>query len=228
MQELLNLKIIIPSAGNSRQLKKTLQSLSVCISKVNNAEILVVENGAKDGVKEIVDQLNGNLNISYQYCPEKGKNVALNYVINASVDKSDFIVFTDDDIRFNPEWLIKYEKFAVKYGPGHYFGGAIIAEYEKEPGEQIKKYLPPSARGADDEHFLHHNSKWFLGANFGAFKKDIVETGLFDPRFGPGSTIGVGGESNMQRRMYSKGLKPVFIPDNYVWQVTQLINPSLL
>lgn len=103
MQELFNLKIIIATAGNHKQLKKTLQSLSVCIPKVTNAEILVVENGTK----ETVDLFKGDMNVTYQYCTEKGKNAALNYSINTSIDQSDFIVFTDDDVRFNPEWLIK-------------------------------------------------------------------------------------------------------------------------
>jgi len=217
---LLQIYILIATASNPYHLSDTLRSLAKCDLPSCLRSIFIIENGKVCGTEAVVRKFKEQLPIEYIFCPEFGKSNALNYGIAKYIPDDGFVLFSDDDVRFNPKWITSYKNYAFRYGHGHYFGSAFKVDYEEIPDSELVKYLPASAKGLDDSHYLSKTRTKFLGFNYGAFKIDIVNAGMFDPNLGPGSSLrATGQEFNMQNRLYERGCIPVFIPNNYVWHL---------
>ena len=92
-------------------------------------------------------------------------------------------------------------------------------DYEQEPSEWLKAYLPRSALGwcLDKEVRTIDKSERFLGINWAAFASDLKKCGGFNPAFGPGSPTGsTGQETNMQKRLVG-GVRGIYTPNALVW-----------
>ena len=92
-------------------------------------------------------------------------------------------------------------------------------DYEAEPPQWLKAYLPGSACGwsyAPED--CNGEPPLFLGANWAAFKTDLEVVGFFDESVGPGATSkAVGQETEMQIKLREAGVRPVYVPDAKVW-----------
>ncbi len=214
----IKITILLPTSGPPKTLERTLQSLGACERPSAYRETIVVENGPPMGAENITQNFAKMFPIRYIHFPERGKSQALNNVLQEVIHEHDFVLFTDDDVRFNAQWIVKYQQLLERYGPGHYFGGAFGVDYEEEPPSSIALYLPGSALGLSDDYYKTAEVIWYIGFNWGAFRKDLSQAGWFNPLLGPGSPQkALGQESEMQRRMFDMGMKPIFIPGNYVW-----------
>ena len=218
MKENKKITILLPTSGSLEKLERTLDSLSECELPSAYRETIVIENGPRVGAEAIIQRFSTRLPIRHVHFLPKGKSRALNYALKDIIKEPDFILFTDDDVRFNAKWIVKYQEALAKYDPGHYFGGAFGVDYEEAPSSDILPHLPESARGLSDDYYANSEVIWFLGFNWGAFSEDLCRVGLFNPLLGPGSSKkALGQESEMQMRMFRAGLKPIFVPQNYVW-----------
>jgi len=130
-------------------------------------------------------------------------------------DDEDFILFTDDDITVNKDWVVKYIEAIRKHPENSFFGGGMECEYEEDPSSDIKHLLPRSAIGASDSYFVNGNHL-FLGCNWGCNSHFIKFAGYFNEELGPG-TNSTGQESDMQRRLKSIGIQQIHIRNNYVY-----------
>lgn len=216
MTSSLNIKILIAFHYLSDTIEKTVESiLAATIPDDTTVTLVLVENGKKQRYKQIFKSMGGSfpIGICYLYHPKTGKSKALNVAIKA-FDNNDFILFTDDDIVVNSEWIVKYSR-AVKKSSGNFiFGGASKCYFEKKPSPDIAHLLPISARGTSDS-FFKKDSRLFLGCNWGCYSDSIVRVGFFDEHLGPG-TNATGQESDMQRRLMQIGFYKCIVPDNYV------------
>ena len=207
------MNVLLATHGRSEMLRQVLACLLAGADAGGITRMVIVENGEKCGAEELIDSLDSGGLIQYMYSEPANKSLALNLGLQSCDDG--LVFMTDDDVRIEADVLSAYRAAAEEYGPGHYFGGPTVAEYEADPGEKMKGLLPVSARGLSKESLVGATS--FLGFNWAAFKQDMVKTGGFDPRFGPGSTTGATGqESAMQRRLLSLGCHPVPLYDAVV------------
>ena len=193
-----------------------LESILFEFDKVNlNFQVVVIENGEKGNSEYIVNKFKGRLSLSFIYTNIKGKSHALNLALKSIPDDS-FIFFTDDDVKISEDLILSYKYAIKKYGRGYYFGGEMKVEYEVEPEDWLKKFLPVSALGwkyCPNEH----NLKYFFGCNWGAFKSDLDRAGEFNTDLGPGSSTGATGqESDMQKRLFANNIRPIYIEKAWV------------
>ena len=56
-----------------------------------------------------------------------------------------------------------------------------------------------------------------LGFNWAAFADDLKKAGNFNADIGPGRLISVGEETDLQKIMFSQGVKGVYLPAGLVW-----------
>ena len=210
--------VMIAVASGSQTLDRTLASLSKCVLPESFASVIVIENGKEPRLKHEVARIEGRLPIVYDFTRETGKSVALNYGIKKIIEGSeDLIVFTDDDIQFQRDWLANYEKAYKKWGPGHYYGSSFEVDYEETPDPLLIPYFPRSAVGLGDDAFSEQGKTIFKGFNWAAVKRDLVKCNLFDPEYGPGSVSGATGqETDMQIRLRRNGAQMVLVPENPV------------
>lgn len=203
------LTVLIPTHGRPTLLERTLDSLAQCLLPGNYVELVVIENGSRAGAKELVRSLPDRLNARYMHRSRGNKSYALNEALE-SIDDG-LVVFFDDDVEIQSGTLDAYADAAMEHGRGHFFGGTVQVNREKEPPTWVEPSLPDSARGyvADGSR----EGKYYLGFNWAAYSRDLKRLGGFDPQFGPGAPTGATGqETEMQERLRVAGIAPVDVP----------------
>ncbi|MEM0913077.1 MAG: glycosyltransferase family A protein [Planctomycetota bacterium] len=196
-------------------LQHTLRALLQAYERIDGGRIVLVENGGEFGARAIAERVDGGAGrIVYVTCERANKSAALNVGLESCADG--LIFMTDDDVAIDAGLLESYAKVAARYGPGHFFGGPTVPEFEQPVPSWRRAYLPGSAKGqrfdASAEFLPEHLT--FMGFNWAAYRGDMLAAGGFDPRFGPGSSSGATGqESSMQRRLIKNGCQGVVVHD---------------
>jgi len=213
----IDIVIMIPTHYRNELLERTLSSLSECNLPENYTETVIIENGGKFGAEDIVNKFKDSLNTRYLFMEEGNKSMALNHALEG-MEKC-FVFFTDDDIRFDNGILNVYASAIEGVTKGMFFGGAMGVDYETEPEEWRKVFLPHSAKGwGYDGNPEAVVDPVLLGCNWAAFSDDLKKSGGFDPAFGPGSKSGSSGqEARMQSKLLDMGVKGKYLPKAIVW-----------
>ena len=201
------LTVLIPTHGRPALLERTLDSIAQCTLPDGYEELVVIENGSREGAEHLVEALPKRLNARYMHRERGNKSYALNEALETIDDG--LVVFFDDDVRVHSSTLVRYSEAAQRRkGRKVYFGGPVEVDREDESPKWFESFLPSSARGY--EVGPSRRRKWYLGFNWAAFRSDIERLGGFDPRFGPGApSRSTGQESDMQARMRGDGMQPV-------------------
>jgi len=212
-----DLIVLIPTSGRADLLARTLDSLAGCPLPEVYRETIVIENGPKGGAEEVVGRSNPALRTRYMYRAEANKSKALNAVLD-EIDNG-LVFLTDDDVRFAPNTLQAYAEAAAGIQTGQVFGGPLGIDYEKEPPDWLKAYLPVGSTGwIPDDKEPTAEPYIFSGANWAVFAADLSRAGGFDPDRGPGAATGsTGQETEMQRRLYRQGFQCTYVPQAMVW-----------
>ena len=215
----LPLYVAIAAAGRPALLARTLESLSRCIKPAGYAGTLVVENGPPSGISSVVQGFGRQHRFRYLYTKEANKSHAMNVALEHLDDA--IVMFTDDDVRFDPAILTAYMQAAEGVEGGQCYGGPLGIDLEGEPFPPwLMRYLPPSAVGweLDAVTKTRLRKPWFIGPNWAAFTRDVWAVGGHDPRVGPGTKAdSTGEETNLQRRLHLHGVEGYYLPDARVW-----------
>ena len=221
--------LLIPTAGRPTLFARVIESLRECVLPPSLSSIVIVENGAQAGAEAICERARDRLPIRYRWSPRPCKSVALNVGLEGLEDDA-LIMMSDDDVRFEPQTLVAYEREAIEQPRGWFFGGPFEADFESVPPEWLLRYLPPSARGWLPRATDFDSSKdRFFGCNWAVFARDLRAEGGFDLRFGPGTMKNATGEEFvMQRRLHERGMRSRLIEDARVWHYvpTDRCSPS--
>jgi glycosyltransferase involved in cell wall biosynthesis len=178
--------------------------------------VYVVENGKKEGAEAKVDKFRDRLPMEYRYTPTGSKCAALNLVLDEL--SGEFVVFYDDDVRIHPGALRAYANASAGKSGGEFYAGKCLVDYDAPPPEWLKHYLPYSAKGwSYGEEICEIKQPLALGFNWAAFSDDLKRAGNFDINIGPGRVISVGDETELQKIMFSQGVKGIYLPEGVVW-----------
>jgi GT2 family glycosyltransferase len=211
------ISVVIPTHGRPDLLTRTLASLAECELPESYRELIVVENGSRDGAEAVVAAAAEQLNARYLHYEQGNKSAALNHVLELLDDG--LIVFFDDDVRLERNVLVAYAEAAANRDAGTFFGGPTEVDYETVPPDWMRTFLPPSAVGRKlPEHTATVREPVFLGFNWAAFAADLRRVGGFDTNFGPGSpSFSTGQEASMQRMLLDAGCEGRYVKDALVW-----------
>jgi glycosyltransferase involved in cell wall biosynthesis len=212
--ELTPLVVVVPTHGRPGLLRRTLGSLADCNIPESCQELVVVENGLRDGAHALVKELPDRLNARYMHRECGNKSYALNEALKTIEDS--LVVFFDDDVEVSSDTLIAYwEAASTRGGVGNcFFGGPFSVIHDTPPPEWTRPHLPRSAHGWDPGDGGGDRDQLFLGFNWAAYKADLLEVGGFNVNYGPGApTKSVGQESQMQKRLMDSGLRKVYVPN---------------
>jgi GT2 family glycosyltransferase len=204
--------VVIATHRRAVLLERLLKNLAALELPSSVVEILVVENGEPDETRSVCAKYSDALPLRYQHLREAGKSRAL----NAALDMTDaeLVVQFDDDIRVEPATIPAFVRAARHFGPGHFFGGPVVPDYEGEPPPSwLEPWLTSCVIGWDlGEEERPHDE--FLGANWAAFRSELLGVGGFLADFGPmGAQRTVGEEVEIQRRLSRSGCRGVYVPD---------------
>ena len=121
--ERYHFSIIIPTYERPRRLAACLDSLTALDYPTDIFEVIVVDDGSKASLTDVVSPFRDKLNMKLLTQPNAGPASARN--AGAQEAKGEFLAFTDDDCTPAPNWL---KTFAVRLAetPGHMIGGRVI------------------------------------------------------------------------------------------------------
>jgi glycosyltransferase involved in cell wall biosynthesis len=179
-------------------------------------EIIAVDNGSTDSTRAIICSYTERLPIKYYYQPLLGKSWALNLGIDYAT--GDLIVFTDDDIIPENNWLIQMSNCVNKNLDYSVFTGTIRPYWRVMPSSWILKNVPLNICYGKLDHEQGPCSREHIGgANF-AVRRTVLESGIrFDVLMGPkGQQYAMGEDTSFIVALYEQGYVPYFCPSAIV------------
>ena len=197
MQDLQYLTILLCTYNRAKLLKPLLEELikQVKAQERKDLEILLIDNNSNDGTKEIALEFQReNSFLKYEFEGNQGLAKARNKGIK--LIKGDFIVFIDDDIVLDSNWLNEILK-SLSTCNYKAFGGKVLPLWEKEKSSYItlngffklSQKIFPSHDNGDIERLYPINKEETnpIGANmwihkdlfkkYGGFREDLGRVG---------------------------------------------------
>jgi hypothetical protein len=178
---------------------------------------VIVNNNSTDDTEQVIKSFSDQLPTTYVYEPEQGLSRARNAGLNAA--EGDLIVFTDDDVKPTPSWLIAYWEAYQERSEGYYFGGPIESEFEGEPPDQdLQRAAMLSVTGLDygPEPKELPSEEIFIGPNWACPIKHLRQVGEFDESLGlnaaDGEEVSVGEETDLMSRLEMEGIRGWYVP----------------
>lgn len=201
------LSVIFATYNGEAKLKRTLDSL-VEQSFSEEWQLIVVNNNSNDGSEQIIRSYLDKLPLTYLFESKPGKNTALNTALGFA--KGEFYVFTDDDIKAEPNWLANISKTVKQNTDYAIFGGRIVPEWETPPPKWLLDWAPLGALYAVKEDFIEGECDpgkvW--GPNM-VVKAEVFKHLRFDENVGPDGTdcYPMGSETEFTKRAARRGYK---------------------
>ena len=196
---LLHASVCICTWNRSRSLSRTLQSiLEAEIPEWLKWEIVVVDNNSTDGTMDVIALYSQKLPITAIFEAKSGLSNARNAAVN--VAKGKYLIWTDDDVVVDRQWIAAYMQAFIKYPDAAFFGGPIRAKFEVEPPSWLASgwesvRLPYCHNDLSNEEILlsFDNELLPFGANY-AVSRLVQLKYLYDPKLGAGPNSRYHGE----------------------------------
>lgn len=218
--ERVSISVLIATADRPDELAATLRSLAACRIPNVEFEVLVADNGADSRTELTCREADAALNVRHLDIPRRGKTIALNQAIEQA--RGALIVFTDDDVEFDPGWLTALWKASLDHPAQALFGGRVTPLWPDGCPAHLtdSRHLGPLYALLDrgDEEGPLPGFRPF-GPNMAvrrlAFEGDLE----FDEAIGPGSSLGVlmGDETGIARQLEAQGQTAVYVPTAKVY-----------
>jgi glycosyltransferase involved in cell wall biosynthesis len=221
------LSVIIPTRNRAELLRSALLSLQPQTLAGDLFEVLIIDNGSTDNVRQVVTSFQGRLrNVRYFFDATPGLHVGRH--LGMKMSKSDNLVYADDDIEAFPTWLegiaesFQDEKVVLVGGKCLPKFGAqppdwIVRMWERdEHGNRVLGYLSILDLGDEKKEI---NPCHVYGCNFAIRKAVLLEAGGFHPDAMPQELILFrgDGESSVSQYILEKGYKTVYNPKASVY-----------
>jgi hypothetical protein len=214
----MDISVVLCTYNNAERLRVTLNSFCrLNRPEGSEWELVAVNNNSTDGTEEVIKSFVDRLPITYVYEPEQGLSRARN--AGLKVAQGNLIVFTDDDVEPDPDWLVAYWEAYKERPEGYYFGGPTESEYEGEPpDEDLMRVAPPSVTGIGygaSARELPENG-FFIGHNWACPSEYLSQVGTFDESIGLDASkkeTSVGEEVDIMSRIEEIGGKGWYVPE---------------
>jgi glycosyltransferase involved in cell wall biosynthesis len=215
----VKITVVICTWNRSKLLKQTLERICglACPSNID-WELLVVNNCCNDDTDEIVDKLTANLPIRLIHQPIPGLSNARNKAVEKA--KGDYIVWIDDDVLVDRNWLVAYVNAFIKYPEAAVFGGPIEPCFEGAPPDWLINNWSCfthayAIRDFGDKYIALQVEGNLLpyGANF-AIRMSEQRRFLYNPEFGLKKTeIKLDEESQVIKSILEHGFPGWWVPE---------------
>jgi glycosyltransferase involved in cell wall biosynthesis len=181
----------------------------------NEFEIVIVENGGRQGAEAIVDEIRRNFQrVTIRYVHEPAPGLLAGRHRGLQEASRDLLVFIDDDIEATPHWLNAIAESFVDPNV-HLVGGRNFPEYESAPPGWLDAQWQNCDGGIMCTHLslsdlgpiarpIDANLIW--GLNFSIRKRSLLELGGFHPDGVPPSLLRFRGDGETGLTMAAKAL----------------------
>ncbi|MEX0774300.1 MAG: glycosyltransferase [Phycisphaeraceae bacterium] len=210
----MRVTIAIATWNRAELLRLTLPTLAAArVPDGVQARIIVCDNNSTDATRQVVDEAArasaaaGGLAISYVHEAAQGLSHARNHLIDAA--DGDWVLFVDDDVKVEPDWLAHYVSGIAAHPEAAIFGGPILPWLQEQPGRTgqylIQHY--PNVLGILrlDRDTPMSPLVTAYGGNM-MYRRDLLAVHRFDPRRGvSGGRRGVAEEVVLINTLLAEG-----------------------
>ena len=212
----MKISVAICTWNQSRLLKQTLESIAAADhSSLDNWELIVVDNNSTDNTRKVAHEFSNELPIVYVMEKEQGHSASRNRAIEVAA--GELIVWTDNDVIVDVNWLRAYQTAAQRYPDSAFFGGVIQPVFEsprptwlEETWQKCKAVY--AARDLGEKEFEFQPNQFPYGANF-AVRATVQKKFKFDTSVGrvSGGLVGED-EIDLLRRITADGHVGTWVP----------------
>lgn len=215
----MDASIIVCTFNRAKSLRDTLRALKAQQPVAGGEwEVIVVDNNSKDDTQQVIAEFQRKWPLlRYEFEGKQGLSHARNRGIATAL--GDILLFTDDDVLPEPDWLEATLSGLEKYNADA-CGGYIAPIWESPPPdwltERFHGFLAVRTDRSDD-YAITSASQAPFGANM-AFRREVLQkVGGFDTRRGrKGNVLASGEDGELFERILSAGLKVVFLGQSRV------------
>lgn len=213
--------VVFSTYNGERTLGRMLEALCALQQPRRALQIIAVDNASSDQTPKVLRSFLDRLPLLLLHQPERGKNRALNLAIRHV--QGDLVVFTDDDVLPNQDWLNTFERYADTQPEYDLFGGAIVPHWERPPEPWVLRSVPQGVAYAQTPPELRPgaiNPGLIWGANM-MVRKRVFDAGhRFNEDVGPSSGQYImGSETEFNIRIANEGYRSWFCPDSRVQHI---------
>ncbi|QCF26280.1 glycosyltransferase [Hydrocarboniclastica marina] len=211
------ISVLLATHNRDSILERTLKSMLDLKMHGAEWELIVIDNAGSSVTKAICEKFGQRLPLLYLVETKPGKNNALNRGLNYA--KSDLLVFTDDDVIVEQDWLWQLYSAAQRYPDHDLFGGKVEPYFP--PGVKLDARIVidhPVTRVAYAAVDLGQNDQptsassiW--GPNM-MVRRRVFNAGLgFDPNIGPRQSASyiMGSEASLLLPAEKAGFKGMYV-----------------
>lgn len=220
-----DISVLIATYNRADVLQRTLTNMAGLDCTGITVEFVVIDNNSSDHTREVVDSFGDRLPIVYLFEPKPGKNCALNKALN-EIELGELVVFTDDDVNPNPDWLQIVVEVSHRWPDVSVFGGKVspvwpcdLPEWLMNQPEDflVMTYGIHDCGDAEVYYGDHTKLKEPFGPNFW-LRKSVFAHGLrFNEHIGPRPKDRImGGESSFLKGLADDGYKMVYSPASII------------
>ena len=216
----MKLSVIIATRNRANAISESLDSITASLANAApiDAEIVVIDNGSRDATSKAVEQWATGCPFPVRLVvePRAGLSVARNRALRTA--QGELLVFTDDDCRLSKEYINELLHYDASDIEPVLRGGSV------ELGDQTD--LPITIRTTKTrQRFNRHTDPathdsivgHISGCNMAMRRALVEKLGLFDERFGAGSKLESGEDSDYLVRAYLEGFTLEYVPDMTVF-----------
>ena len=193
----VEISVVIATLNRSSSLTRLINELSAQVD-APPFEVIVGDNGSSDDTRRVVENARDRLQVHYVQEERPGKSRALNAALRFA--RGELIIFTDDDVIPQPDWLSQLYSAAQRYPDMNIFGGQIDVNLEEVPSWIKRSFnlmgLLTSAHNHGESDTRYKYGQYPFGPNM-AIRRHLL-TGHEAPypvHLGPGTDCPVGDES---------------------------------
>jgi glycosyltransferase involved in cell wall biosynthesis len=222
MPMLPTIQITICTWNRAGLLRQTLESACALTWPDSHlATILVVNNNSTDDTSQVVRGFTDRLPVREVFEPTPGHTTARNRALTET--NADFVLWTDDDVLFDKDWLIAFCDATSRWPDAAVFGGPCRPWFPIEPDSDLTATFPALAlgycvRGYDgpDGPIPFFEPQHLMGMNFGVRMAGLRDL-RFDPTLGYSPTSITGGdETDYIRRALAQGARAAWVSRMHV------------
>ncbi len=216
----MNVSVIICTWNRAALLDKTLcQMQTLRVPDGVEWELVVVNNNCTDDTDAVIARHTDQLPVRRLFEPRQGQSFARNLALDEAT--GDFIIWTDDDVLVDTEWLAAYLAAADRWPDAVYFGGLIEPLYEQSPPSWVaanlgllKGVLLVRDLGVEERVFVGDEEP--SGASM-AFRRSVFDNWRFSTRLGLVGESAVRGEdTTLIADLKRDGKQGIWVPAAHV------------
>ena len=212
----MKLSVIVGTRNRAHAIAGCLASIVAAFAAASplDAEVVVVDNGSQDQTSAVIEQWASGSSYPVRLLsePKAGLSRAQNVAVQAA--QGEIFAFTDDDCRLSKDYVNDLLRHDAADTELVLRGGRIELGDPTDLPLTIKT-TPDRIRSSRRMNSARHQqiSGQISGCNMTMRRALVEKLGPFDERFGPGSIIPSGGDTDYLFRAYLAGFTLEYVPD---------------